>query len=150
MFGCLVVLGVVEVRKCMNIGEAAERSGLNNKTVRYYESIGLVVPGRAENGYREYGDDDVVQLRFLQQCRAVGFNLDECRELLGLYRAPNRRSAEVKSLVLAHVAQVEAQLEQLEVMRGTLLAMAEQCPGDDHADCAIIDNLAQPMPFKLV
>lgn len=134
----------------MNIGEAAERSGLNSKTIRYYESLGLVEPDRAANGYRDYSERDVTQLRFLQHCRAVGFNLDECRELLALYRDPNRRSAEVKDLVLSHVAQVEAQLEQLETMRSTLLSMAEQCPGDDHADCAIIDNLAQPMPFKLV
>lgn len=134
----------------MNIGEAAERSGLNSKTIRYYESLGLVEPDRAENGYRDYSGRDVAQLQFLQHCRSVGFNLDECRELLALYRDPNRRSAEVKALVLSHVAQVEAQLEQLETMRSTLLSMAEQCPGDDHADCAIIDNLAQPMPFKLV
>ncbi len=134
----------------MNIGEAAERSGLNSKTIRYYESLGLVEPGRAENGYRDYTSGDVAQLRFLQHCRAVGFNLDECRELLALYQDPNRRSAEVKALVMSHVAQVEAQLEQLETMRSTLLSMAEQCPGDEHADCAIIDNLAQPMPFKLV
>lgn len=134
----------------MNIGQAAERSGLNTKTIRYYESIGLVEPDRAGNGYRHYRDSDVAQLQFLQRCRAVGFNLDECRELLALYRDPQRRSAEVKALVLSHVEQVEAQMAELESMRDTLLGMAEQCPGDEHSECAIIDNLAQPMPFKLV
>ncbi|MEO1238359.1 MAG: MerR family DNA-binding transcriptional regulator, partial [Pseudomonadota bacterium] len=37
----------------MNIGEAARRSGLPAKTIRYYEDIGLVVPARAANGYRD-------------------------------------------------------------------------------------------------
>ncbi|MGD8176809.1 Cu(I)-responsive transcriptional regulator [Marinimicrobium sp. ARAG 43.8] len=134
----------------MNIGEAARRCGLGNKTIRYYETLGLVVPKRSANGYRDYRDEDVVQLRFLQHCRSVGFSLDECRELLTLYRDPNRRSAEVKALVMSHVEQVEAQLEQLEAMRTTLLAMANQCQGDEHAECAIIDSLARPMPFKLV
>lgn len=134
----------------MNIGQAAERSGLNPKTIRYYESIGLVLPHRANNSYRDYRQADVEQLQFLQRARAVGFTLDECRELLDLYRDPHRRSAEVKALVLERVAQVDEQLARLEAMRDTLVTMAKHCAGDDNAECAIIDSLAQPMPFKLV
>lgn len=57
----------------MNIGQAAERSGLPPKTIRYYEEIGLVAPDRAENGYRDYDETNVHNLRFVQRARALGF-----------------------------------------------------------------------------
>src|SRR5690606_40711039 len=89
----------------MNIGEAANRSGLSAKTIRYYEDIGLVVPRRqAANQYRDYSTEDIEQLVFLQHARTVGFGLDECRHLLDLYRNPARQSAHVKRLVLEKIA----------------------------------------------
>lgn len=136
----------------MNIGQAARLSGLNNKTIRYYESIGLVDSRRQANGYRDYTAADLERLRFLQRARVVGFSLEECRELLELYSDPSRRSADVKALVTARVKQVEEQLESLEAMRETLLTMAAHCQGDESADCAIIDSLSGPdprMPFTL-
>lgn len=133
----------------MNIGEAAERSGLNNKTIRYYESLGLVASRRLSNGYRDYSEKDAHQLLFLQRARAVGFSLEECRELLELYRDPGRRSAEVKALVLDRVGQLDRQLAEMQAMRETLMGMAEHCAGDEDPDCAIIDTLAEPK-FKLV
>ena len=56
----------------MNIGEAAQKSGLPAKTVRYYDDIGLVHPSRSENGYRDYSEQDVHRLRFLQRARSLG------------------------------------------------------------------------------
>ena len=80
----------------MNIGEAAERSKLPAKTLRYYEEINLVVPGRSGNGYRAYRPEDIHRLTFLQRARGLGFTIEECRSLLSLYADKNRASAEVK------------------------------------------------------
>lgn len=139
----------------MNIGQAAARSGLNSKTIRYYESIELVTPRRQpDNGYRDYSEENVRQLGFLRNARRVGFNLAECRELLALYCDPERRSAQVKELVMGHVQQLEAQMASLTAMRQTLMTMAEHCPGDNDSECAIIDGLAEAseaaMPFMLI
>lgn len=138
----------------MNIGQAAIKCGLPVKTLRYYEEIGLVQPNRSEgNDYRVYSETDVEHLRFLQRARAVGFSLDVCRELLELYRDKNRRCSQVKALVLEKIAQVEAQLQELESLKSVLTQMAASCAGDDSADCNIIETLAQPkalMPFMLV
>lgn len=139
----------------MNIGQAATQSGLPVKTLRYYEEIGLVQPARiAGNDYRDYSGADVEHLRFLQRARAVGFNLEVCRELLDLYRNENRRCSQVKKLVLEKIAQVEAQLEELHALKSVLTDMANGCAGDDSTDCTIIETLAQPkpsfMPFMLV
>lgn len=139
----------------MNIGQAATQSGLPVKTLRYYEEIGLVQPARmVGNDYRDYSTIDVEHLRFLQRARAVGFNLEVCRELLDLYRDENRRCSQVKKLVLEKIVQVEAQLQELHALKSVLTDMANGCAGDDSADCTIIETLAKPkpslMPFMLV
>jgi len=144
----------------MNISQAAAKSGLPVKTLRYYEEIGLVLPGRQEgNDYRDYSAADVEHLRFLQRARAVGFNLDICRELLELYRNPQRRCSQVKQLVLEKIEQVETQLRELQALKSVLTEMADSCAGDDSSDCTIIEALAQqrqaqpkpvPMTFTLV
>ena len=129
----------------MNISQAAQACGLPNKTIRYYEEIGLVVPKRQEgNDYRVYCLDDIAQLRFLQRARAVGFSLDECRELLALYAYPQRRCAQVKALVSEKIIQVDQQLIALHAIRDTLVDMANECAGDNTSDCAIINQLAVP------
>ena len=127
----------------MNISQAAQACGLPTKTIRHYENIGLVVPRRqVENDYRTYSLNDIAQLRLLQRARAVGFSLDECRELLALYANPERRCAQVKSLVNEKITQVDRQLITLHAMRNTLVDMANECAGDDTSDCAIINQLS--------
>lgn len=138
----------------MNISQAAAACGLPSKTVRYYESLGLVVPARQEgNEYRVYSLDDVDQLRFLQRARASGFDLEQCRELLALYINPKRRSAGVKALLLDKIQQVDQQLIALNAMRQTLAYMADDCsrsqpPIDTHKPSSPLSNV--PMPFTLI
>ncbi|GAA6151978.1 Cu(I)-responsive transcriptional regulator [Pseudoteredinibacter isoporae] len=131
----------------MNISEAAKRSGLGSKTIRYYESIGLVAPAkRSENGYRDYSEHDVEALRFLQRARATGFGIEECRQLLGLYDNDQRHSSHVKSLVLEKVEQVESQIAELQAMRDTLNSLASRCAGNEGPQCAILDELSTADP----
>jgi MerR family transcriptional regulator, copper efflux regulator len=128
----------------VNIGEAAARSGVPPKTIRYYEDIGLVRPApRSGNGYRAYGDNDVHVLRFVQHARSLGFSVNECRQLLDLYRNPDRTSAEVKALTLHRIAEIDRKMAELAGMRATLARLAENCHGDDRPECPIIENLAQ-------
>jgi MerR family copper efflux transcriptional regulator len=140
----------------MNIGEAATQSGLPVKTLRYYEEIGLVHPARLEgNDYRDYSATDVEHLRFLQRARAVGFNLEVCRELLELYCDESRRCSQVKKLVLEKIEQVENQLQELHAFKSVLMDMADVCAGDEATDKNIIEAPAQQarhsfMSFTLV
>ena len=76
--------------EALNIGEAAEASGVSAKMIRHYEAIGLMpAPQRTEAGYRQYGDTDVHMLRFIRHARDLGFSIKEIGELLGLWH--NRR-----------------------------------------------------------
>lgn len=84
----------------MNIGAAAERSGVPAKSIRYYASIGLIRPAeRRANGYRSYSRNEMQTLAFIEQARRLGFSVDEVRDLLDLWRDRRRKSAAVKKLV---------------------------------------------------
>ncbi len=126
----------------MNIGEAAHQSGLPPKTIRYYEDIGLLKPGRAGNGYRDYSDRDVYQLRFLQRSRGLGFSVDECRQLLSLYEDKERESADVKALAEAKLTEIDRKLAALQSLRKMLRHLVHNCHGDDRPDCPILDRLS--------
>lgn len=102
----------------------------------------MTPPLRSENGYRSYTQLHLDELTLLRQARQVGFNLEECGELVNLFNDPKRHSADVKKRTLEKVAEIERHITELEAMRKQLLALAESCPGDDSADCPIIDNLA--------
>ena len=98
----------------MNIGEAARHSGLPAKTIRYYEDIGLIVPsGRRDNGYRDYGEQEVRLLQFVARTRSLGFSVENCRDLLSLYRDRRRASADVKALALTRIADIERKIREL-------------------------------------
>ena len=70
----------------MIIGDAARLTGLPPKTIRYYEEVGLVIPTRNRSGFREYSDENLLDLRLISGARACGFTLRECRELLAAYK----------------------------------------------------------------
>lgn len=127
----------------MNISEAARRSGLTSKAIRYYEDIGLVDPAtRGDNGYRQYGAAAVEELHFLARAREVGFDLDECRQLLSLFRDKGRQSRHARDLVLEKSAKLQARIDQLQAMQRVLTDMASRCHGDEGPECAILDDLA--------
>lgn len=130
----------------MNIGEAASKSGLPAKTIRYYEDIGLIRPARAENGYRDYAEADAHKLAFLARARGLGFTIEECRNLLSLYDDKDRASADVKRIANGHLADIDRKIDELQSMRRTLARLIEACQGDHRPDCPILEELAGRQP----
>ncbi|MBJ6978893.1 MULTISPECIES: Cu(I)-responsive transcriptional regulator [unclassified Luteimonas] len=126
----------------MNIGEAARASGVSAKMIRYYEEAGLVPPAaRSAAGYRLYGDADVHRLRFIRRARDLGFAVAEIGGLLGLWSDRSRRSADVKRLAQAHIADLEDRIARLRQMADTLQTLADGCAGDHRPDCPILEGL---------
>lgn len=127
----------------MNIGQAAKHSSVSAKTIRYYESIGLIAAAsRTESGYRVYSDKEVQTLRFIHHARSLGFSVKDVSTLLDLWRDQGRVSADVKALAMAHVAAVDRKIQELQRMRDTLLDLTHRCHGDDRPDCPILEGLA--------
>ena len=127
----------------MKIGDVAKQAGLDVKTIRYYENIGLVdSPPRSENGYRDYSERGVQQLTFLRHARQFGFSINECRELLALWANPHRRSSELCHLVAEKVRDIDVHIGELKSMKKVLTELLIECPNDDDPDCAIITRWA--------
>ena len=127
----------------MNNGAAAEATGVPPKTIRYYESIGLIPPAtRAENGYRHYTGFDIETLKFIQRTRQLGFSVKDVGGLLALWHDKDRTSASVKALALNHISDVEQRIQELDTIRKTLIDLTERCHGDDRPECPILDEFA--------
>lgn len=126
----------------MNIGQAAQASGVSTKMVRYYEEIGLIPKARRTMaGYRVYGSADVHSLRFIKQARNLGFSIERIGKLLALWRDRRRPSRQVKELAHAHIEELESRIREMQDMKRTLEMLVKQCHGDDRPDCPILEGL---------
>lgn len=133
----------------MNIGEAAEASGVSAKMIRYYEEIGLIAaPARAPSGYRIYTEASIHALRFIRRVRDLGFTVQQISELMQLWRDRARASADVKRIALGHVGVLEAKMREIADMAAALKHLAETCHGDARPDCPILEDLAHGGPGK--
>lgn len=120
----------------MRIGELAEQAGLTAKTIRYYESIGLMgEPDRHANGYRDYGDEGADRLRFIRDSQAAGLTLAEVSEILRMKAAGESTCGHTRSLLARHLADVDAHIERLLSTRAELTAMAERADALNPASC---------------
>lgn len=125
----------------MNIGDVSKRAGLPPKTIRYYEDIGLLTPLRDANGYRSFRESDMHKLAFMGRARALGFTIEDCRNLLALWDDQKRASADVKEIAKEHLAQIESKIADLQAIQSTLTHLVHECAGDDRPDCPILETL---------
>ncbi|MEX6504115.1 Cu(I)-responsive transcriptional regulator [Pseudomonas zhanjiangensis] len=126
----------------MNIGQAAKKTGLSAKMIRYYESIGLLpAAGRSDSGYRQYSVQDLHRLAFIKRARDLGFALAEVAQLLALWQDRQRASADVKALAAGHIAELNLKIAELTGLRDTLQELMESCQGNHRPDCPILRDL---------
>lgn len=126
----------------MTIAQAAKISSISAKMIRYYEDIGLIRPPvRGENQYRYYAESDLHELEFIRRARALGFSIEDIRQLLSLWRDRQRPSSEVKTIALRHIEELDQKAASLLAMSRTLRALMEACNGDNRPNCPILDAL---------
>ncbi|MGO9741346.1 MAG: Cu(I)-responsive transcriptional regulator [Roseiarcus sp.] len=126
----------------MNIGAAADASGVSAKMIRHYEAIGLLRPAaRRRNSYRDYGAEEVHELQFIGRARKLGFAMAEISELLALWRDKSRPSRDVRKLAADHLRDLERRIAEMQTMAATLRRLVASCHGDDRAHCPILDDL---------
>jgi len=127
----------------INISEAAQRSGLSAKMIRYYEDIGLITPpARSDSGYRLYNNRNVEQLGFIHHARELGFSVAQIADLLRLREDPKRASRQVKALAEEQLQMLEQRMARLQAMKSLLADMISQCAGNDDPHCVILNKLA--------
>ena len=130
------------MKQDMQIGQAAKSSRVMAKMIRHYEAIGLLPPAdRRESGYRDYSHSDVHWLQFIRRARDLGFSIERIRLLLRLWSDRDRSNADVKTLALAHMRELEEKIGHLREMSATLSHRARACDGDGRPDCRILQGL---------
>lgn len=132
----------------MRIGELAAQVGVNPKTVRYYERIGLLPAAeRTSTGYRVYDEGDRERLGFIKAAQRLGMRLDEIAEVLALRDADRRPCGYVRGVLHTHVADIDGRIAELQRLRGQLLdldARADQlaaAPEAGPVSCPLIDHV---------
>jgi MerR family copper efflux transcriptional regulator len=130
----------------LSIGQLAQQAGVAIDTVRYYERNALLAPaGRLASGYRRYGVTELKRLRFIRRAKALGFSLDDIRDLLTL--SDERDVAQVKRAAQRKLGDIEQRIAELERIRAGLNALINACPGHGRAEaCPILNALTQEEP----
>jgi Cu(I)-responsive transcriptional regulator len=125
----------------MGIGTLAKQAGVAIDTVRYYERSGLLAPSqRLASGYRRYTALELARLRFIRRAQALGFTLNEVRELLAL--SAKRDVARVKRSAQSKLEDVDQKIAALQKIREGLATLIAACPGHGRAaDCPILQAL---------
>ncbi len=123
----------------MTIGRAAETLGLPISTLRFYEREGLLAPtDRSRSGYRLYDDAAIERLAFIRSAPAVGFTLEDIRELLRLDEDSSCK--EVQELLERRLAEVKAKLVDLNRVQGALSGALEKCR-KSRRGCGVLTSL---------
>lgn len=129
-----------------HIGRLAAELGLNPRTIRYYEALGLLAPpARSLAGYRQYTGSERETLRFIIKAKASGLTLAEIGEILALRREGHEPCAHVRAMLDRKLPVVEAQLRALAAFRDELLtlrAAATVTTTCDGTVCGIIERHA--------
>ena len=131
----------------MRIGEVAGRLGLNPRTLRFYESIGVLQqPERTPSGYRDYDESDVERLRFIKLAQSLGLQLDDIREILALRDRGEVPCPYVREAIERQTVAIEERIRDLEHLRRELRslrrvarALPDSAPGDGCV-CHILQN----------
>lgn len=114
------------VNEKMRIGELARRAKVTPRTVRYYESLGLIPPGEREgSGQHHYPAQTIERLEKIDQLKRLGLSLDEIGSVIHLYfEDPTGKRAKVRVLEMLrqHLADTESQLASLKRFRSELEA----------------------------
>ena len=111
------------------IGELASRVGLTERTIRYYEELGLLESvKRLDGGTRVYTDDDVRRLKFIRKLKTLGLSLHEMRELEDMYRRHRSNRGvlpRLMELLDAHLETIDTRMAELRAVRDEIRSYKE-------------------------
>ena len=125
----------------MRIGQLADACGVSDKTIRYYESIGLLAePERTPAGYRDYDEAAVGRLRFIADAQTTGLSLAEIASVLELKDVNTSSCGHTRQLLEFHLSEIEGRIAALESTRAELARLVERARGLDPSDCSDPDR----------
>ena len=127
----------------MTIGRLATAAGVNVETIRYYQRIGLInEPQKPQQGFRQYSDESLGQIKFIKRAKQLGFSLNEIADLLELDGGHCR---DVRIRAEKKRDKIEKQIKDLQAMLGTLNQLIHACrhTGKSKQRCPIVETLSE-------
>ena len=127
----------------LTIGQVAKQTGVTVETVRFYEKQGLIAaPQRSESGYRQYSQETVKRVRFIQNAKEVGFTLKDIGELLALRQEPGTSCPDIKLRATQKIDEVDQKIRDLKRIREALTRMILKCGSRGAvSQCPILEEL---------
>ncbi|MEQ6389945.1 Hg(II)-responsive transcriptional regulator [Bacillaceae bacterium S4-13-58] len=125
------------------IGELADKCGVNKETIRYYERMNLIdEPSRTNSGYRMYREESIKRIQFIKRMQTFGFSLKEIYKLLGVVDKDGSRCADMYEFVSKKLLEVDQQIKELQKVSFMLSDLKERCPNEKELhECPIIDTI---------
>ena len=107
--------------KPLLIGQVTSLSGIPIRTIRYYESLGLLQSsGRTEGGFRQFSSDVLTRLAFIKRAQNLGLSLEEIRDILQVYDQGQPPCGEIKEKLQEKLLQIDQQIQQLLTLRSEI------------------------------
>ncbi|NEE03817.1 MerR family transcriptional regulator [Phytoactinopolyspora halotolerans] len=129
----------------MRIGDLAKRAGTTTRTLRFYESQGLLSAQRSPNGYREYGEEEFRLVREIQMLQSIGFSLDDTRPFVECLRTGHESGDDCADSIETYrrkLAEVDACLERLSAARESLVGKLTEALARQPSPCEVGDRIA--------
>lgn len=129
----------------MFIGELESHTGTDKETIRFYERIELISsPNRRDSGYREFSEQHIEELIFIQEAKKLGFTLKETKELLALKIDDSNQCQAIRSKAENKLSTIQQKIASLERMEKVLQDLIERCKADQSKvgnECVILESL---------
>ena len=126
----------------MNIGTLAERTGLSVRTIRFYESVGLINPAaRTPGNFRIYGEAELRTLCFIRNARRLGFSVLQIRHLLSL-RAGGHGGKGAVAIAEGYLHELSQKLARLQHAADAMRSMLVEAAGAADPDQALLERIA--------
>ncbi len=134
----------------LTIGKLSKMAGVTNDTVRFYERYGLIDSvSRSESNYRLYREEDASRLRFIKRAKALGFTLNEIKDLLTLSQDPDATKADIKKRTQQKAEDIRHKIHDLSRILSALEHLVEICDGHGSAkECPILKSLTNEVGFN--
>lgn len=129
----------------MRIGELADRLGVTTKSIRFYESIGLMPdPARTPSGYRDYAPADADRLTFIKTAQRLGLSLDEISEIIAFRDRGQQPCGYVADVLHRQVADLDHRIREMRALRDELKGLEAKAAaggGDTSSYCGVIEHV---------
>ncbi|AVH72438.1 heavy metal-responsive transcriptional regulator [Nostoc sp. 'Lobaria pulmonaria (5183) cyanobiont'] len=135
-------------KKLLLIGQVTDLTGIPIRTIRYYESLGLINSlRRTEGGFRQFSLDVLTRLAFIKRAQNLGLSLEEIGNILQVYDQGQTPCGEIKEKLVDKVLQIDRQIDQLLTLRSEIKGLLSGWKNiSDHHEkiiCPIIQNTSQ-------